>query len=278
MTLTDLLSSAPPTPWQGDTKIPWDEPGFSARMLREHLSQGHDRASRRFEVIDRHVAWLHEAILESRPSRVLDLGCGPGFYCARLTELGHTCTGIDFSPASIEHAKAEAERREHDIDYRLGDIREVDLDADYHSVLLSYGEFNTFHPDQACGILDRARAALVPNGLLILEVHEHSFVEELGRADPTWFSAQRSLFSDRPHICLKDSFWFDRDSVAVDQYSVIDAETGTVARYTSTTQAYTDQAYRAMLHDAGFRDVERYASLAGDEGDGEEGLYVLVGE
>ena len=32
--------------WAGRYKIPWDEPGFSRRMLKEHLNQAHDLASR----------------------------------------------------------------------------------------------------------------------------------------------------------------------------------------------------------------------------------------
>lgn len=272
-----LLSNDPPTPWKGETKIPWHEPGFSGRMLREHLSQQHDHASRRFEVIDRHVAWLHASVLEGRPSRILDLGCGPGFYSARLAELGHTCTGIDFSPASIEYAQAEAERRGHAIDYRLGDILEIDLGTDYQAVLMTFGEFNTFQPEQAQRLLDKARAALAPNGVLVLEAHNQSFIEEIGRAAPTWFSAERSLFSDEPHICLKDAFWYASEMVAVERYAVIDINTNNVTRYTSTTQAYSDQRYREMLQSSGFEDVQRYASLSGDTAEAEEGLHVLVG-
>ncbi len=117
---------APAVPWQGETKIPWDEPGFSARMLREHLDQGHDAASRRFEVVDRHVAWIHDELLGGRAGRVLDLGCGPGFYSSRLARLGHECAGIDFSPASVEYARAEADRDGLSCTYTQGDIRQVD--------------------------------------------------------------------------------------------------------------------------------------------------------
>ena len=276
MTLAELVSSDPPIPWKGDSKIPWHEPEFSARMLREHLSQVHDRASRRFEVIDRHVAWLHESVLEGSSSRILDLGCGSGLYCARLAELGHACTGIDFSPASIEYAQAEAGRRAHDIDYRLGDIREVDIGTDYRVVLLTYGEFNTFQPEQARKLLEKARAALAPNGVLVLEVHNRSFIEEIGKAIPTWFSAERSLFSDQPHICLKDAFWYASEMVAVERYSVIEASNNNLVHYTSTTQAYSDQAYQDMLHSLGFGDVQRYASLSGDVAEPEKGLYVLI--
>ena len=92
-----------PKPWAEGEKIPWDEPGFSGRMLNEHLSQEHDAASRRFEVIDRHCRWIHGCVLKRNPTRILDLGCGPGLYTSRLARLGHHCVGIDFSPASIAY-------------------------------------------------------------------------------------------------------------------------------------------------------------------------------
>ena len=101
-----------PQPWAEGEKIPWNDPGFSGRMLNEHLSQEHDAASRRFEIIDRHVGWIHEQVLGGNPTCILDLGCGPGLYTSRLAKLGHRCVGIDFSPASIAHAREHGESHE----------------------------------------------------------------------------------------------------------------------------------------------------------------------
>ena len=39
--------TSPPEPWAEGDKLPWHDPDFSRRMLREHLSQAHDAASRR---------------------------------------------------------------------------------------------------------------------------------------------------------------------------------------------------------------------------------------
>ena len=56
MDLRDVvLRVQPPVPWSEGDNIPWNEPDFSERMLAEHLSQEHDLASRRFEIIDQHV-------------------------------------------------------------------------------------------------------------------------------------------------------------------------------------------------------------------------------
>ena len=104
MRLIDIVHRLPDAiAWREGDNIPWSEPEFSARMLREHLTQDHDMASRRAELIDRHVAWIHQELLGGQPSRVLDLGCGPGLYSSRLARLGHTCTGVDYSPASIAY-------------------------------------------------------------------------------------------------------------------------------------------------------------------------------
>ena len=46
-----------------------------------------------------------------RPCRALDLGCGAGNYAVYLAERGFEVTGVDSSPAAIEMARANAERR-----------------------------------------------------------------------------------------------------------------------------------------------------------------------
>ncbi len=67
-------------------KIPWDEPAFSQRMLENHLSQDHDWASRRLTVIEQQVTWITRQLPAG--ARILDLGCGPGFYTRLLAERG----------------------------------------------------------------------------------------------------------------------------------------------------------------------------------------------
>lgn len=69
MKLTDIPArKSPPEPWSEGDNIPWNEPGFSRRMLREHLSQSHDLASRRSDKIDAHVGWIHREALCGSPT------------------------------------------------------------------------------------------------------------------------------------------------------------------------------------------------------------------
>ncbi|MEM7017747.1 MAG: class I SAM-dependent methyltransferase [Pseudomonadota bacterium] len=263
MDLTALLNRTPVVPWAQESKIPWHEPAFSKRMLREHLSQAHDRASHRFEVIDSHVAWIDDIVCHHQPSRILDLGCGPGLYTSRLANLGHTCVGIDFSPASIDYAKAQAEKENLACEYQHQDLCNASFGEGFDLVLMVFGELNTFHPDDTLSVLEKAHHALAPGGTLVLEVHTDKFIRELGSGEPSWFTATQNVFSDTPHLCLREPAWHQREHAATERYFVVELATKTVTTYMSTTQAYSEDEYRELLNSAGFQGIKRHASLSG---------------
>ena len=278
MNLIDLIHRpANPLPYSEGGKIPWNDPAFSARMLREHLSQVHDAASRRFEIIDSQVAWIHQTILAGRPASILDLGCGPGLYASRLARLGHTCVGIDFSPASIAYAREQAHEAGLPITYREEDLRAADYGAAHDLVMLIYGELNTFRRAEARAILSRARAALAPGGRLLLEVHTFDAVAGMGAQPPAWHSAESGLFSDRPYVCLTEHGWDAGMRVATNRHFVIDGATGGVTRYAESLQAYTDDEYRALLADCGFGGAAFHPSLTGEPDPAQRHLFAIVG-
>ena len=74
-------------------------------------------------------------------------------------------------------------------------------------VLLIFGELNVFSPSDGRSILERAHAALSDRGVLLLEVHTLSVVREIGEREPSWYTADPGLFSDGPHLCLRESSW-----------------------------------------------------------------------
>jgi SAM-dependent methyltransferase len=282
MDLLDLVHRQEvPEPWAEGEKIPWNDPAFSRRMLKEHLSQAHDAASRRAEIIDRQVAWIHGSLLDGRPSRILDLGCGPGLYTSRLAALGHTCVGIDFGPASIEYARQQAEAAGLDCRYHLEDVRRADYGQaepgqGYRLVMFLYGEINVFRRAETEAILKKAHAALESGGTLLLEPHTYEIVRDLGQASPGWYSARSGLFSPRPHLCLQENFWDEAAEVTTERYFVVDAATGEVTRHASSMQAYSREGYEALLRGCGFEDVRFYPSLTGQAQGAQPGLLALV--
>ena len=245
-------------------------------MLAEHLSQGHDLASRRSEVIDKHIGWIHQKLLESKQSKVLDLGCGPGFYTSRLAKLGHECIGIDYSPASIKYAAEQAGKEESGCKYLHEDIRKADFGAGFGLVMLIYGELNVFRPADAAAILKKANRALAENGIVLLEPHSFGVVKSIGEQPSSWYSAKSGLFSDTPHICLEEGFWDAQSCTATKRWFIIDASTGDLARYATTYQAYTDQQYRSLLKECGFEAIDFYQSLGEIKEEKQNDLIAIV--
>lgn len=258
MPLTEILDSKPTAPWSHGGGLPWSDPAFSARMLREHLSQDHDRASRRFATVDLHVEWLHDKVCDGRPSRILDLACGPGFYATRLRSRGHMCVGIDCSPAAIEYAQAHNGGRD-DVPcvYRCEDVRTADFGSEFDVVLMTYGQFNSFSPSDGDHIVARAWHGLKAGGALVLEVQSEAAVRSLGTASPTWYKIHQGVFSDQPHICLKESAWHPSERVATELYYVVAVPSGEVTTYVNTTQAYSDDECAALLRRGQFEEPLR---------------------
>ena len=274
--LLDIVARSPhPAPWREGDNIPWHDPDFSARMLREHLTQEHDAASRRAQKIDRHVAWIHETILSRTGSDVLDLGCGPGLYTSRLAALGHRCLGIDYSPASIRYAREQADALRLACDYVERDVRDADFGSGHALVMMLFGEPNVFRPEDLRAILRRAHAALREGGILLLEPHRYETVERMGAQPSSWYSERSGLFAEEPHLCLTEHHWDPERHAATTRFFVVDAASGEVTRYAQTMQAYEMSEYETLVEDVGFSRIATYASLTGRDEDAETGLFAL---
>jgi len=249
--LVDALNKGPNTtdPWAGEHKIPWHDKDFSRRMLREHLDQSHDLASRNTGRIKEQAAWIRDHA--PTPCRILDLGCGPGLYAPHLARFAQRYLGLDFGPASIDHARRFADPGR--IEFRLADLTETDFGGPHDLALLLYGEMNVFPPEDCLDILTRARRSLDPGGMVMVEVHSEAAVRTLG-SGRSWQAAQSGLFSDRPSLCLVEGHWFENQRLAQQIFQVVDLETGGLTTYRSTTQSYSNEGYQDLLKQAGFVD------------------------
>ena len=276
--ILDIVNRTPkPAPWSEGDNIPWDAPGFSERMLAEHLSQEHDLASRTSETIDQHVEWIFSGVLGSHPARLLDLACGPGLYAVPLARIGCECVGIDFSPSSIRHAR-EIAAAEADLSctFHHADVRDGPFGDGFDLVMMIYGQFNVFPRDRGLEILKKAHGALKPGGSLLLEVQSREQIQQGGENAPSWHTAQSGLFSEAPHLVLQENFWNKDAAASTTRFSIIEAQTGAVSSYALSNEAYTEQELIDALRLAGFKSVERFPSLSGKAVAREQDLPVVV--
>lgn len=73
----------------------------------------------------------------ARPLRVLDAGCGPGFFSVLLSRAGHTVTGIDGSERMLMHARENAEIFGADPELINGDFGKLDYPDDTFDLIIS---------------------------------------------------------------------------------------------------------------------------------------------
>ena len=85
-----------------DVKEYWDKrsEGFSSSVKEEADHLGESEAKR-----------IIEETGVKRGSKILDIGCGPGFFTMILTKYGMEVTGIDYSDDMLLQAKANAESK-----------------------------------------------------------------------------------------------------------------------------------------------------------------------
>jgi Methylase involved in ubiquinone/menaquinone biosynthesis len=232
-----------------ESKIPWDEPAFSQRMLANHLSQDHDWASRRLEVIEQQVAWIASQL--SPGARILDLGCGPGFYAQRLAGHGFHCTGVDFSPASVNWARQQAQDAGLNIEYIQQDIRAYSPDKSFDFIMMTFGELNVFSTADVRALISRCAQWLMPGGKLLTEVHTFDEVKRQGMAEASWQRCPDGLFLDVPHLLLTEHSWDAKAQTSSTQFWAIEAN-GRATRFGSQMTAWRDEEYATLLENGGF--------------------------
>jgi 2-polyprenyl-6-hydroxyphenyl methylase / 3-demethylubiquinone-9 3-methyltransferase len=116
----------------------------------------------------RRAAWLLAQLEASLPrgARLLDMGCGQGFYLPLYARLGLVATGVEPDPAP----RAEASRKAAALGFSVVDAQGECLpfaDASFEAVVMS--EVLEHLPDPSLALAEAARV-LVPGGLLLVTV------------------------------------------------------------------------------------------------------------
>lgn len=115
-----------------------------------------------------------EAVAETSPARVIEVGGGPGELAARIRdEVGAEVVMVDISPRMVALA------RERGVDARIGDVEELPFeDASFDCALAAWMLFHL--PDLDRGLAELARV-LRPSGRLVAVTNGKNHLLELWR-------------------------------------------------------------------------------------------------
>jgi ubiquinone/menaquinone biosynthesis C-methylase UbiE len=81
------------------------------------------------------VKSLDKSANKKKIKTILDLGCGPGFYCSMLQEMGYEVTGADYSETTIDIAR----KRYPGIKFLVEDGYDMNLDDKSFDLVISIG-------------------------------------------------------------------------------------------------------------------------------------------
>ena len=138
----------------------WDPKGSSAMLHRLNpVRLGFVRAA-----IDAHSGSDPAELKPLTGKRVLDVGCGAGLLCEPLARLGADVTGVDAAAENVAAARAHAVGSGFAIEYRVGELAELDLGC---FDLVTAMEVLEHVADKPAFVAALA-ASLAPDGLLIL--------------------------------------------------------------------------------------------------------------
>jgi 2-polyprenyl-3-methyl-5-hydroxy-6-metoxy-1,4-benzoquinol methylase len=117
------------------------------------------------------VRWMIKEYLTNTEMKILDVGCGTGRHAINLATKGYkNITGIDLSPNLISAAKKVAKEKNVQVDFRVGDARELPFENEFDAALcLCEGAFGLLENDaENYKVLRAVHQSLKKQGIFIL--------------------------------------------------------------------------------------------------------------
>ena len=259
MDIQKLLNSIEkPKPYDKGTALMWTDPYISQRLLEMHLDPETDIASRRKESIEKTVQWILSE-MGNKTCEIMDLGCGPGLYTEKLAAKGHKVTGVDFSSNSIAYAKQSAKQNSLDINYVCMNYLDMDYAGQFDLVIMIYCDFGVLALTERGLLMKKILKALKPGGLFIFDALSQYDIEAMD-FHKDWEISGGGFWSDKPYICMNESFHFPENKAILDQHIVLN-EQNEYKIYRFWNHYFEEADIEIDFQKAGFTSVQAYSNI-----------------
>ena len=230
----------------------WTRPHLARQMLRYHLSQETELASRPIDTVDQVVGWI-DAQAPLNGLRLCDLGCGPGLYSQRFAGLGAEVTGIDFSKHSLDYARTHGE---HPVSYIEADYLEDELPGGFDVIALIYYDLCPLSPKQRAALLERVRNMLAPGGRLVMDVLGQGALGDRTDSVVLEHRLMGGFWAEGDYVGIHRAHVYTEERVSLDHYLIVEPDREW--HIYNWLQYFTPQSIETELRDAGF-EVEQFA-------------------
>jgi SAM-dependent methyltransferase len=186
------------------------------------------------------------------PAKLLDVPCGGGRHSVLLAERGYTMTAVDLSPGFLEAARANAAKRRVDIRWVERDMSELPWIQEFDGAFCLGNSFGyQFEGGNAAFLKAVARTLklgarfVIDTGYIAETLLPNLQVKAWAKSGDIYFLSDRSY--DPATGRLEVEYTFIRQ--------------GQIETKATSAQIYTYRQFHALVEEAGFADLQAYASL-----------------
>ena len=144
------------------------------------------------------IRWINTIMRyapEGERLKVLDIGCGPGFFSILMAQCGHEVTGVDYSDEMVSHARQNAATMRQNIEFQRMDAQNLQFDDESFDLVISRNvTWCLEQPEKAY----REWLRVLRKGGRIVNFDGHFYLD---RFDPAYSQAVKDLrdADDREH-------------------------------------------------------------------------------
>lgn len=252
------------------SKLMWTDEYISGQLLRMHINEDHDFASRNGEKIDKIVSFIIGKFGKPQGD-VLDIGCGPGLYTKRFAQKGYRVTGIDFSWTSIDYAIKDAQMMKLDIEYRCINYLELDLCEKADLIVMIYCDFCVLSRTEQDILLRNVYRALKSGGMFIFDAYNKKSLNYREMAK-TWEFEDGGFWREESYAVMSETKHYEDDNAVLSQHIVYD-EANSFDVYRFWEHYFSDEDMYALLEKQKFTKVQSYLNpLISDTASMENGI------
>ncbi|MPM03757.1 Ubiquinone biosynthesis O-methyltransferase [bioreactor metagenome] len=249
-----------PVPYEPGEEM-WNDRHISIMMLKAHLSSDTDAASYTSSKIRAICDFLPQRMRVKEGSAMIDLGCGPGLYCALLAKKGFNMTGMDRSENSIQYASEH--REEAKTRYICENYLNPFGNGEFDAVMMISEDYGVLSPESRKSLLKNIHTALKPNGYFAFDVSSLSaFRARKENYAPKWYASNPGFWRPNRHFVLEKTFFYPDIPALCDLYSVLDTE---MKIYRVWQSFFSPDSIQAELENGGFRTDAVLSNLWGGD-------------
>lgn len=223
--------------------------------------------------------FIDALILEHHPdpNEILELACGTGSISLYLDELEcYDIVGTDKSPQMIEKARKKNESMRCNVEFRVMDFLDIQLDQTFDAAFCVFDSVNYLHsPDKVLRFLNESQKVLKPGGLLIFD-----FTTPKNSIQAIQYLNNEEGYTDNNHRYFRQSTYDPSQQIHKNEFKIdkLDDDQETVLkqfRETHQQKIYTLQQMLDIINQTAYNIKAKYSGFNFEEAD-EKSLRITM--